>query len=98
MKKLALFSGLLTMFVMPGVLHAAACSASGTVQLQGNQDADDNEFIYTSEAAYKHALERDKEGLKNINLAGKGKVFECDTEQGCADGTYLQTGVGYMHE
>ncbi len=91
--------GILTAFLFTtlGIAHAfgAPFCPSSTVSFQGNQDADDNEFMYTSNKAYNSAVKlQDDNGGK---LKG-GQVYECDKEQGCAYDSYFLTTSASSHK
>ncbi|MFQ6702602.1 MAG: hypothetical protein ACLRFO_00155 [Alphaproteobacteria bacterium] len=81
------FLAVLTIMLGTNAFGAPFCPGS-TISFQWLQDADDDEFMYTSMAVFDEAkkLESDNGGKLT-----KGQVYECDGEQGCSHGKYFLT-------
>lgn len=93
------------MFILP--FGAVAQNVCGSIQqsYQGNQNVNDDEFLYNSKEARDNARKKDDDGneqCKNSCYLGDGerdfskKVFECDKEQGCGRGTYILTNENFF--
>ena len=95
MKKLLMF--LCCVFAINNAWAARTCPRA-VVQLQGLQNGNDNEFVFTTMGAYLEARECNAEGKKKgyeCDLK-RGALYECDTETGCTDGQYLFGLDGYV--
>ncbi len=88
MKKLLMF--LCCVFMMNGAWAAGDCPAS-FIQFHGTQGPNDDEFLYSTVKAQNSAVDGFKTS-KSFNLTG-GKVFECDNQQGCMNGTRVYVGA-----
>ena len=80
---------------------ASNCPATRDIELQGTQNGQDDEFIYTSKSAYDevvacYAKYGAGAGKKKCSL-GSGSVYECDKEQGCSHYSYLMGESGWVH-
>ncbi len=81
-----LFSLILGLFFMLPNVAMAACGTA-YMSLQGNQDPDDDEFIYQYHSVFNKAQNEYDAGNKDFSLPGK--VWECDEEQGCTDKSWI---------
>lgn len=81
MKKTWFLAVLCCLFFAPTFVLAAGICGGNEITFQGFQDADDDEFMYTSYAAYTEANQKSCNGGCVLK---KGKYYECDNEQGCA--------------
>lgn len=88
MKKTWFLAVLCCLFFAPTFVLAAGVCGGNEITFQGLQDADDDEFIYTSYAAYKEA---DDESCNGGCKLSKGQYYECDNEQGCAYDKFFLT-------
>ena len=90
MKKSFLF--ILCSFILLPICANAGCGVHH-IEFQGNQDPNDDEFIYASSSDYNYAekeYEKDNYSFDLNNL-----MWECDDEQGCKNGTYLLAPAGH---
>ena len=95
MKKLALFSMLLCLCGGYTVPAFATCGAH-TLGFDGNQDPDDDEFLYEN----KRQFDLTMQGYNNSNEqnSGEGKGIECDTTNsaGCDSGHVIELLPGHV--
>ena len=95
MKKLALFSVLLCLCGVYTVPAFATCGAH-TLGFDGNQDPDDDEFLYEN----KRQFDLTMQGYNNSNEqnSGEGKGIECDTTNsaGCDSGHVIELLPGHV--
>lgn len=88
MKKTWFLAVLCCLFFAPTFVLAAGVCGGIEISFQGLQDADDDEFMYTSYATYNEANDKScKHGCK----LSTGQYYECDKEQGCAYGKFFLT-------
>ena len=95
MKKIALFSLVMCLCGVYAVPAFATCGASA-LGFDGNQDPDDDEFLYESNKQFELA----KQGYKNSNHqnSGDGKGIECDTTNsaGCGSDKVIDLLPGHV--
>lgn len=99
MKKFTLFSLVLCFGAMYAVPSLATCGAS-TISFKGNQDPDDDEFLYETQKQFNLT----KQGYKNSDHqnSGEGKGIECDTGlfglniSGCEKDSIVTLGPGHI--
>lgn len=65
------------------------------IQFSGTQKPNDNEFLYTTVKAQKSVVDGFVNS-KSFNLSG-GKVYECDNQQGCMNGSLIFLGDDSQH-
>ena len=95
MKKIALFSLMCCLCGVYAVPAFATCGAS-TLGFDGNQDPDDDEFLYQN----KQQFDLTKAGYENTNHqnSGTGIGIECDTTKsaGCDSGQVIELLPGHV--
>ena len=90
MKKSFLF--ILCSFILLPICANAGCG-SRHIEFQGNQDPNDDEFIYDSTSDYDYAEKEYEKNNYSFDL--KNLMWECDNEQGCRNNTYLLAPAGH---
>ena len=85
MKKI-IFSIIGLAFLLPETVLGGSCGFQH-IEFQGNQDPEDDEFIYENDDAYTAAVLADNRDRGSTDLPGI--VWECDREQGCSNNTYV---------
>ena len=94
MKKLLMF--LCCVFAMNvNVAFAVGVCPATFIQFSGTQGPNDNEFLYTTVKAQNSAVDGFVNS-KSFNLSG-GKVYECDNQQGCMNGSLIFLGDDSHH-
>ena len=95
MKKILVLSLLGIICFMPAQL-LAACNSPVTLSFNGNQDPDDDEFLYTSSSAFNAT----KNGYINTGkkTSGSGRGYECDdiNSGGCGCNAVITLNKGHV--
>lgn len=97
MRKLIMLTACIGMlgFMVPDSVWAG-CNGPVTISFHGNQDPDDDEFLYTSMTQFNLAnAGYENSGNKN---SGDGKVYECDevNSGGCTAGSVVTMNKGHV--
>ena len=97
MKKILVLSLLGVICFMPAqLLGASTCNSPVTLSFDGNQDPDDDEFLYTSWSEYKAT----ESGYINTGkkTSGSGHGYECDeiNSGGCGCGAVITLNKGHV--
>ncbi len=90
MKKSFLF--ILCSFILLPICANAGCGVRH-IEFQGNQDPNDDEFIYASTSDYDYAEKEYEKNNYSFDL--NNLMWECDNEQGCRNNTYLLAPAGH---
>ena len=91
MKKIALCS-ILAVIMMPCIGWAAGSCGPHTLAYVGNQDPDDDEFLYQNQTQF-NLSKQGWENTKHYN-SGEGKGYECDNS-GCPNNYELPMPDGH---
>ena len=93
MRFFSLFLGLC--LILPNV-SMAACGVKH-VSYVGNQDPDDDEYVYQFWGTFDEAKKNHEKKDFDFDITGSGHVWECDSHQ-CKDGTWLLLDKNSVHK